>query len=67
MRPPRGLSRFLVQPCDDLCNDIAAMCLHNAMQFCIKKDWRNAVNALVYAGAVVFEAHHTYEHWSGDA
>ena len=45
----------------------SAMCLHNAMQLFVKRDWRNGVNVAVYAGAVVFEAYHTHEHWKCDA
>lgn len=41
----------------------AAMALHNLMQWFVTRDKKNALNVVVYAGAVAFEAYHTHGHW----
>ena len=42
----------------------AMMCGYNAMRFAEGRERRHAINAAVYFGATIYEAWHTYEHWS---
>lgn len=48
---------------------LASMMLgYNLMKLAEQRDRKHAMNTLVYAALMAFEAHHTHEHWRrGDA
>lgn len=47
---------------------LASMMLgYNAMKLAEQRDRKHAINAVVYAALMAFEAHHTHEHWGRDA